>query len=679
MKPIWSFLIACTGATLLCPTVQAASPEELLGNYQFPKTTFTQPIAPVELEPIAKSVLTPADVQVAEVHSIGRQPATINSEPATNSNDSTISNRRSTASSSEPAVSDRPFTINAHENTLSSNDFRVSRSDSRISNNDFRVSDRQSATSNSEFIASDREITISNAVSAPNSEAENSELEEPALEEGDFVEAESKPDLENGEGISPSTDESGEAIAPDSPTDALNAPTEAEPTTTLANEDRQQLLIEADRLYLQGQYEQAEFLYRKAKEPFVAEAVQERPAAISDPTQLSPAGQVYWREANAGREAELYTRLMVPLELLVEDYPEFIPGHLLYAEVLAEQDKPEDSLAVLERATTLYPDEPELIRARVEALAENERWLEASIAARQFALLNPDRPDVGEFQALADQHLEEFQDRTRSRLRGNAIANFVTGAASFVLTGNLFGPLSAIETTVLMLRGESAVGESIAEQAVRQLELVEDETVVAYVNELGQQLAAVSGRDDFEYEFYVVRDETLNAFALPGGKIFVNAGAILEANSEAELAGLLAHELSHAVLSHGFQLVTSGNLTANLLQFIPYGGYAANLAVLSYSRDMERQADALGTRILATSGYAADGLRNLMITLEEAEEESLPFVWLSSHPDTDERIENIETQIELNGYNRYTYEGVERHQAMQRRVEQLLLAPDEAK
>ncbi|WP_199318699.1 M48 family metallopeptidase [Leptolyngbya sp. FACHB-541] len=618
MKPIWSFLIACSGAALLCPTMQAALPEKLLVEHQSADATVTQLIDPIELEPIAESALPSTEAQVVEAHPV-EQPV------------------------KQPVSSDR----------------------------ESGISDRLSPASNPEIPANEDAV-------APDLEVENPELEEPELEEAESVEAEPKPDLENGEAPS-STGEDEDAIAPDSPTDAPNSPTGAEPATTLANEGRQQLLIEADRLYLQGQYEQAEFLYRKAKEPFVAEAVRDRPAAISDPALLSPAGQVYWREANAGREAELYTRLMVPLELLVEEYPEFIPGHLLHAEVLAEQDKHEESLAVLERATTLYPDEPELIQARVEALAANERWLEASIAARQFALLNPNRPDVAEFQTLADQHLEEFQDRTRSRLRGNAIANFVTGAASFVLTGNLFGPLSAIETTVLMLRGESAVGESIANQATRQLELVEDEAIVAYVNELGQRLAEVSGRDDFEYEFYVVQDETLNAFALPGGKIFVNAGAILEANSEAELAGLLAHELSHAVLSHGFQLVTSGNLTANLLQFIPYGGYAANLAVLSYSRDMERQADALGTRVLATSGYAADGLRNLMITLEEAEEESLPFVWLSSHPDADERIENIETQIELNGYNRYTYEGVERHQAMQRRVEQLLLAPDEAK
>jgi predicted Zn-dependent protease len=146
----------------------------------------------------------------------------------------------------------------------------------------------------------------------------------------------------------------------------------------------------------------------------------------------------------------------------------------------------------------------------------------------------------------------------------------------------------------------------------------------------------------------------------------------MHTNSEAELAGLLAHELSHAVLSHGFQLATQGNLTANVTQYVPYGGTLANLLVLNYSRDMERQADALGTRILASSGYAADGMRNLMVTLDKEERDRAVFTWLSSHPDAKERTRNLESLLERNGYNRYAYEGVARHLEIQKRVAQLL-------
>src|SRR5919202_4857363 len=224
----------------------------------------------------------------------------------------------------------------------------------------------------------------------------------------------------------------------------------------------------------------------------------------------------------------------------------------------------------------------------------------------------------------------------------------------------------------MLLRGESAVGDSIANQVKRQVPMTDDEAVLNYVREVGNKVSVVSGRNDFEYEFYVVMDDRLNAFALPGGKVFVNAGAILKTRSEAELAGLLAHELSHAVLSHGFQLVTQGNLTANVTQFVPYGGVLGNLLVLDYSRDMERQADNLGTRILASSGYAADGMRNLMVTLQKQERDAGVFAWLSSHPDTKERISNLENIIERNGYNRYAYEGVARHLEIQKRVAQLL-------
>ncbi|MBE9126834.1 MULTISPECIES: M48 family metalloprotease [unclassified Coleofasciculus] len=445
------------------------------------------------------------------------------------------------------------------------------------------------------------------------------------------------------------------------------------PELTPEELERQQTLIEADRLYMSGQFAAAQQLYRQAKAPFeVEEQVQEQSVAIYDPAELSPAGAVYWRQAQAGLEQQLETKILVPLQFLVEQQPEFIPAHLSYAQALKDYGREEEALEILERGSTLYPNEPELLKARITALGEAKRWLEASLAARQFALLNFNHPQAEEFEVLAEENLERHKSHLRSELRGNAIANVITGALGYIFTGNLFGPISAVETTVLMLRGESAVGEGIAKQVQRQLPMVEDEEVLEYVREIGNKLAIVTGRDEFEYEFYVIMDDRINAFALPGGKVFVNAGAILKTNSEAELAGLLAHELAHAVLSHGFQLVTEGNLIANITQYIPFGGTATNLIVLNYSRNMERQADDLGTRILVAGGYAADGLHNLMMTLAKEEQERPLFAWLSTHPDTEERISNLETLIERNGYNRYTYEGVARHLVIQERVAKLL-------
>jgi hypothetical protein len=457
--------------------------------------------------------------------------------------------------------------------------------------------------------------------------------------------------------------------------DSEDAAEAKEPELSPEELARQQKLIQADRLFMSGQFTAAQQLYREAKEPFQTETKAEakaQPEPIYDPANLPAAGAVYWRMSGEGLEQKLETKIFVPLESLVEQFPEFIPGHLRYARALKDYNQSEKALQVLERASSMYPKEPELLKATITAMGEQKKWLEASLAARQFALLYPEHPDSSEFTKLADNNLERYRNHMRRELRGNAIANAITGAIGFVLTRNLFGPISAADSAIMLLRGESAVGESVANQAKRQLPLMEDEEVLTYVRDVGNKLALVAGRNDFEYEFYVVMDDRLNAFAIPGGKVFVNAGAILKTRSEAELAGLLAHELAHAVLSHGFQLATQGNLIANVTQYLPLGGTAANLIVLNYSRDMERQADALGTRILASSGYAADGLHNLMVTLDKEERERPIFVWLSTHPDTKERIGNIESLIQRNGYNRYTYEGVSRHVEIQKRVVQLL-------
>ena len=216
----------------------------------------------------------------------------------------------------------------------------------------------------------------------------------------------------------------------------------------------------------------------------------------------------------------------------------------------------------------------------------------------------------------------------------------------------------------------------MANNALDELDMIEDEEVLDYVNDIGQDLAELGGRTEFNYEFYVVAEDELNAFALPGGKIFINAGAITRTDTGAELAGLIAHELAHAILSHGFQQVTRGNLTANVLQAVPYGGLVTNLTVLRYSRDMERQADRLGTRLLATSPYAADGLHRLMQILQEESEDRGRFDWLSTHPDTPERIRNLERLIEENGYNRYAFEGIEQHLSIRERVEEILIEMD---
>ncbi|MEO1005039.1 MAG: M48 family metalloprotease [Cyanobacteria bacterium J06638_38] len=447
--------------------------------------------------------------------------------------------------------------------------------------------------------------------------------------------------------------------------------------TTLEEIARLEKLALADQLYLAGDKTAAVKLYREAKEVWSREQTKttENPklvVTITNPSQLSPAGKVFWRNYQQGKQQQFESKVVSSLKLLTTREPQFIPGHVHYAKALLAYEREAESLKVLNRAVSLYPNEPAILRAKMNADIAEEKWLDASIMARQYALFNPDSPQAEEFELLAEVYLAEYQDNLRSSITWNAIGNAIAGTFGFVLTGNLFGPLSALETTALLLQGESAVGEASVSQIKKQLPLMQDETVNDYVDYIGQKIATASGREEFDYQFYIVMDDALNAFALPGGKIFVNAGAIMQTDSEAELAGLLAHEVSHSALSHGFQLATKGNLTANIVSYVPYvGNTASSLIVLNYSREMEKQADIFGTRILVNAGYAADGVRNLMAQLDESNQDEVttePPAWLSSHPNTKTRIDYMEQLILDQNLERYTYEGVEPHQAIKKLV-----------
>ena len=442
-----------------------------------------------------------------------------------------------------------------------------------------------------------------------------------------------------------------------------------------ADAERSRVLMEADRLYLAGNTEAAQKLYKQVKTAKWGVDRNEPPRVvpITDPDQLPPAAAVYWREAQAGTESGIATRVMVPLELLVKNYPEFLPGQALYVQFLIEHDRADEAIAVIDQAVSEFPYHPILLKAQTQALMAQEKWLEAAIAARQFTLFNPDDPEAEAMLQLSEDNVSRFRSEMRERLTGNLLSNIVTGAAGYILTGGLLGPFTAINSSVTLLQGESAIGERVANQAIAQLPMMEDEAVDRYVDEMGAKLAALTGRDEFDYEFYVVMDEELNAFALPGGKIFINAGAIMKTRSEAELAGLLGHEISHAVLSHSFQMVTQGNLTNSLAAFIPVpeiAGLAANLAFSGYSREMERQADVLGTQILSAGDYAADGLYNLMTTLRDETDGAPTLSWFSTHPATNERVNYLKHLVDQGGFTRFAYEGVEPHLKIQKQVKQ---------
>ena len=436
-------------------------------------------------------------------------------------------------------------------------------------------------------------------------------------------------------------------------------------TPNVAN--RLQTLVKADQLYLAGDTVAAEKLYRQVKTPFAQEASRSTLfQPITDPEQLSGAGRVYWRNATEGMQQGLTSKIFVPLQMLLERHPEFTPAYTLYAEATKKYGDKKDILPVLERAVSIFPQSVELNQALIKAHQEAEQWLEASITARQFAMISPQHPQAEEFTNIAESNFNRF----RSQLNQQVVFQGIVGATIGILTGN--ANLQAIKLAPLILQGESAMGAQLAAAYKQQSTLIEDPTIVEYVSRIGNNIANLMGRNDFDYEFNVILDDSLNAFALPGGKVFVNTGAIMALNSEAELAGLLGHEVGHAVLSHGFQRVTNANLLANVGQIIPFGNLISNLAILDYSRQHETQADVVGTRVLAAAGYAADGLRNFFVTTKQQEKGRTIPAYLRTHPTSEDRMRYLEEIIQRNGYNRYAFEGVQRHREIQARLEEIL-------
>lgn len=452
------------------------------------------------------------------------------------------------------------------------------------------------------------------------------------------------------------------------------------PRLTEAQRIRRKLLIQGDLEYSAGNFASAQALYRQAKDEswlLPQKFAVLPPEPFTDEALLSPGGSVYWREAKAGIANERPAQTLIALALLSSQEPAFIPGHLQYAAVLQAADRQDEASNVLEQALTQYPAQADLLLAQVDLYMAQKQWLEAAIASRQFVALNSDHAAAPAQAALATENMERFQRETRGDIREGAIANAFTGILGYALTGGIVGPFTAASSAIMLLQGENAIGSRVASQVQQQLPMLEQPEALGYVRHIGNRLAATTGRSDLDYEFFVILDPDLNAFALPGGKVFINAGAILKTHSEAEPAGLMAHEISHSVLSHGFQLATRGNLSSSVAQYLPYGGLINNVFLSGYSRKMERQADIVGTQILAAAGYAADGTYNVMVTLNKEAEDADGYqapAWIASHPNPEDRVAYLQNLVARGGYNRYAYEGVASHEKIQATVARQLAA-----
>jgi hypothetical protein len=210
------------------------------------------------------------------------------------------------------------------------------------------------------------------------------------------------------------------------------------------------------------------------------------------------------------------------------------------------------------------------------------------------------------------------------------------------------------------------LGREAAGEVVKELPLLNDQTLEDYVEAVGRTLTGAIPPEfrhsQFRYTFDVVNQQEINAFALPGGPMFLNRGMIEAGKSEAEVAGVMAHEISHVALRHGTAQATAGQKfqIGSVLGQIAgaiVGGTAGSIiaqgtsfglgtAFLKYSREYETQADILGAQILARAGYDPREMANMFKTIESEGGGRGPQ-WLSSHPDPGNRYDAINREARL--------------------------------
>ena len=214
------------------------------------------------------------------------------------------------------------------------------------------------------------------------------------------------------------------------------------------------------------------------------------------------------------------------------------------------------------------------------------------------------------------------------------------------------------ELTLMSAAEERRIGAEQAAEVARTIGLVDDPRLGTYVQELGRRLAARSPRRDVTYTFAVVDMAEPNAFALPGGEIFVSRGLLVLATSEDELAGVLGHEIGHVAARHAARRVTRAaplavvtalgagitGLVSPLVGGLLGGiGDLANSALLApYSRDQEREADRVGQELVAGAGYDPAALSTFLHTLEREEalhrDQARAWSFFATHPPTPERV-----------------------------------------
>jgi Zn-dependent protease with chaperone function len=232
-------------------------------------------------------------------------------------------------------------------------------------------------------------------------------------------------------------------------------------------------------------------------------------------------------------------------------------------------------------------------------------------------------------------------------------------ALTLVLSGAAFGQRTALKPgwNLFSPAQDVELGRQVAQDAERQLPMLNQRRVDDYLDRLGRRLAGYAPGEKYPYQFKCVNDASINAFALPGGFLYIHRGLIEAADNEAELAGVIGHEIGHVALRHGtnqaskqqlyqaplaiFGGIMGNDSMAGALAQIG-GAFAVNSILLKYSRDDEREADLIGSQILYDAGYDP---RAMATFFEKLETGNRGTDFFSSHPNPDNRIRGIQQEI----------------------------------
>jgi predicted Zn-dependent protease len=239
-------------------------------------------------------------------------------------------------------------------------------------------------------------------------------------------------------------------------------------------------------------------------------------------------------------------------------------------------------------------------------------------------------------------------------LTAGLVAGPVAGCARNPVTGKN-------ELSLVSEGQEIQMGQQAAQEVAQTIGFVEDPGLQSYVANIGKRMAAKSERPNLPWEFHVVNDAAVNAFALPGGFIYVTRGLLGSMNSEAELATVLGHEIGHVTARHSVQQISKAQLatlglgigsivSSDVAQLAGLASQGLQVLFLKYGRDAENQADDLGFRYALGQNYDVREMANVFETLNRASQVGgeggrLPE-WLSTHPDPENRVKRTEERLD---------------------------------